>query len=125
MLCPFSLTMLLISPLALFSFSLLPVEGESPVMPKAEAPAPIENELVLDVRMEGNRIGIRVDGRECTLEELPVLLKPLAQQNPDRCVRIRAAADVPHERMKKLVCICLEAGFSNLFFSANFNLQEQ
>lgn len=124
MLCPFSLTMLLISPLALFSFSLLPVEGESPVMPKAEAPAPIENELVLDVRMEGDRIGIRVDGRECTLEELPVLLKPLAQQNPDRCVRIRGVGEMPHERMK-LISICIEAGFTNLIFSANFNLQEQ
>ena len=116
--------MLLISPLALFSFSLLPVEGKPPVMPKAEAPELIENELILDVRKEGDRIAVRVDGRECTLEELPVLLKPMAQQNPDRCVRIRAAADVPHERMKKLVCICLEAGFS-LIFSANFNLQEQ
>ncbi|MGN0874972.1 MAG: ExbD/TolR family protein [Akkermansia sp.] len=94
-------------------------------MPKAEAPELIEDELILDVRKEGDRIAVRVDGRECTLEELPVLLKPMAQQNPDRCVCIRAAADVPHERMKKLVCICLEAGFSNLFFSANFNLQEQ
>lgn len=124
MLCPFSLTLLLISPLALFTFSLLPVEGEPPVMPKAEAPEPIENELVLDVRMEGDRIGIRVDGRECTLEELPVLLKPMAQQNPDRSVRIRGAADMPRERME-LVRICLEAGFTNLIFSANFNLQEQ
>ena len=125
MLCPFSLTLLLISPLALFTFSLLPEGPEPPVMPKAEAPELIENELILDVRTEGDRIAVLVDGRECTLEELPVLLKPMAQQNPDRCVRIRAAADVPHERMKKLVCICLEAGFSNLIFSANFNLQEQ
>lgn len=124
MLCPFSLTLLLISPLALFTFSLLPVEGESPVMPKAEVPAPIENELILDVRTEGDRIGIRVDGRECTLEELPVLLKPMAQQNPDRSVRIRGVEDMPSERME-LVRICLEAGFTNLIFSANFNLQEQ
>lgn len=89
MLYPFSLTMLLISPLVLFSFSLLPVEGEPPVMPKAEAPESIQNELILDVRKEGDQLGIRVDGRECTREELPELLKTMAQQDPDLCVRIR------------------------------------
>ena len=124
MLCPFSLTLLLISPLALFTFFLLPEGPEPPVMPKAEAPELIENELILDVRKEGDRIAVRVDGRECTLEELPVLLKPLAQQNPDRCVRIRGVGEMPHERMK-LISICIEAGFTNLIFSANFNLQEQ
>ncbi|MCI7004724.1 MAG: hypothetical protein MR890_04820 [Akkermansia muciniphila] len=124
MLCPFSLTMLLISPLALFSFFLLPVEGEPPVMPKAEAPESIKNELILDVRKEGDQLGIRVDGRECTREELPELLKTMAQQDPDRCVRIRGGEEMPRERME-LIRICSEAGFSNLIFSSNFNLQEQ
>ncbi|MGN0811666.1 MAG: ExbD/TolR family protein [Akkermansia muciniphila] len=117
MLCPFSLTMLLISPLALFSFSFLPVEGEPPVMPKAEAPESIQNELILDVRMEGVQLGIRVDGRECTREELPELLKTMAQQDPDLCVRIRGDAQMTWPMMADVITTCTKAGISQVSFS--------
>lgn len=75
------------------------------------------DEIIINVREDGDELIITIDREEFSRENLLALMKRMVSVNPNQPVRIRGDADARWQKIADVISTCSEAGVWNISFS--------
>lgn len=117
-LIPYYLVVYIVLPLVLQTAELSRVCVEEPT-DFAEEPAPSE-EISISLRKENQELVITVNEEQVAEDDLPALLKNIAQKNPGQKIIISPQADIPSIKVRNLLDACTQAGLSEVYLTPPF-----